>query len=71
VPSVRLPFHDQRRGQYAPGRSRAGHPGQCATERLLLGELREYAERPADWLTGPATEWDKRLAAIKRIAESG
>jgi len=38
---------------------------------LLLGELREYAERPADWLTGPATEWDKRLAAIKRIAESG
>ena len=25
----------------------------------------------ADWLTGLATEWDRRLAAIKRIAESG
>ncbi len=25
----------------------------------------------ADWLTGLAAEWDRRLAAIKRIAESG
>jgi hypothetical protein len=25
----------------------------------------------ADWLTGLAAEWDRRLAAIKRIAGSG
>lgn len=25
----------------------------------------------ADWLAGLAAEWDQRLAAIKRIAESG
>jgi len=50
-------------------------PGRGTRANVQLNgccsELREYAERPADWLTGLATEWDKRLAAIKRIAESG
>lgn len=46
-------------------------------EGRRLGREMRYAVRPAPldatarWMSEVASEWDRRLAAIKRIAESG